>query len=52
MKYYKIQEVAEMLSLSRQTIYKYIKEGKIKTTDVAGNPRISKEEVEKMIDNE
>ena len=49
MKYYKIQEVAEILSLSRPTIYRYIKEGKIKTTDIAGNTRVSKEEIERIV---
>lgn len=45
---YKIPEAAKQLSVCPATMYKLIKQGKIKTVDVAG-PRIAHQELERFI---
>jgi excisionase family DNA binding protein len=50
MKFYKISEVAEMFGVSRQAVYKWINENKIKSvTTPAGTKRITQEEIDKLI---
>ncbi len=51
-KYYSINEVAEMLSFSRPTIYKIINEGKIKTIRINGQMRIKHIDLNEYIKNE
>lgn len=51
-KYYSINEVAEMLSFSRPTIYKIINEGKIKTIRINGQMRIKHIDLYEYIKNE
>lgn len=46
--FYKIQDVAKALSVTRNTIYNWIREGKIKVTRINGNPRISESEIERL----
>ncbi len=48
-KYYTINEVSEMLSFSRPTIYKIIKEGKIKTVRIYGQMRIKHSDLKNYI---
>lgn len=45
---YKIPEAADQLSISRASIYKLIKQGKIKTVDVAGT-KIAHQELERFV---
>ena len=47
-KLYTIQEVAEMLKVSKKTIYRYIKCGKLKATKI-GQWRIKEEDLNKLI---
>lgn len=49
MQLYTLKETMEILKISRSTLWRYIKQGKIKTIDMLGNPRISKEEIEKIV---
>jgi len=49
MKYYKMLEVAQMFNVSKQAIYKWVTEGKIKHIRLADTTiRIPAEEVLKM----
>lgn len=47
-KFYKIKDVAEVFSVTRQTIYNWIAEGKVNVIRINGNPRISEKEVERL----
>lgn len=47
MRTYEVEEVAEMLHCARQTIYRYIKEGKIKTVKIGRRHVISEDEINK-----
>jgi excisionase family DNA binding protein len=47
--FYKIKEVCEMLQISRQTLYQWIKDGKIKTVKINKLVRIPEEEIKKFI---
>ncbi|HEX2920670.1 MAG TPA: helix-turn-helix domain-containing protein [Bacteroidales bacterium] len=51
-KFYSINEVAEMLSFSRPTIYKIINEGKLKTIRINGQMRIKHIDLTDYINNE
>ena len=51
-KYYSINEIAEMLSFSRPTIYKIIKEGKLKTIRINRQMRIKHGDLTEYINNE
>lgn len=51
-KYYSINEIAEMLSFSRPTIYKIINEGKLKTIRINGQMRIKQQDLSDYINNE
>ena len=48
MKYYKVKEVAEMLSVTRQCIDKWRKQGRIKAIKIGKAVRISEEEIERL----
>ena len=45
---YTVTEVAKMFSVSRQTVLKWIKNGKIKAVKVVKVYRIPKEEIERL----
>lgn len=47
-RFYKISDVAEVFSVTRQTIYNWIEEGKINVTRINGIPRISEKEIERL----
>lgn len=47
-KLYKVEEVAEILKVSKKTIYRMIKSGKLKAVKV-GQWRIKKEDLNKLL---
>lgn len=51
-KYYSINEVAEMLSFSRPTVYKLINEGLVTAIRINGQMRIKHSDLQKYIANE
>ena len=48
-KLYTLEEASLMLKISRQTLYNWRRQGKIKFTKVNGVPRISESELSKII---
>ena len=46
---YKVTEVAEMLGLTRQTVYNLIRRGEIRPFRPGGATRISADEVERLV---
>lgn len=48
-KYYKISEAAEILSVTRGTIYNWISKGEIQSVYICGRHRISEEEIKKRV---
>lgn len=51
-KYYSINEVAEMLSFSRPTIYKFINDGNLHSIRINGQMRIKHNDLTKFINKE
>ena len=51
-KYYSINEVAEMLSFSRPTIYKFINDGSLHSIRINGQMRIKHSDLTKFINKE
>ena len=49
---YTVTEVAKMFSVSRQTVLKWINNGKIKAVKVVKVYRIPKEEIDRLIDKQ
>lgn len=49
---YTVTEVAKMFSVSRQTVLKWINNGKIKAVKVVKVCRIPKEEIDRLIDKQ
>ena len=49
---YTVTEVAKMFSVSRQTVLKWINNGKIKAVKVVKVYRIPKEEIDSLIDKQ
>lgn len=49
---YTVTEVATIFSVSRQTVLKWINDGKIKAAKVVKVYRIPKEEIDGLIDNQ
>lgn len=47
-----INQVCDILKVTRQTIYNWEKEGKIKFTRVNGLPRIAESELKKIVKGE
>ncbi|MEA1972890.1 MAG: helix-turn-helix domain-containing protein [Candidatus Cloacimonadota bacterium] len=45
----KVSEIAEMLNISRQAVYKYINEDKLKAVKFEGNIRVKQEELDKFL---
>ena len=50
-KFYTLKEVAEILRVSRQTIYNNLKRGRIKATKYGKEYRISEEELQDLLKN-
>lgn len=48
-KTYTPQEVADILQITRRTVYEYIKLGKIKAVKIGKGHRISSEQLDKII---
>lgn len=46
---YSIEEVSEILNVSYETIYKLVRDSKIKAVKVGVQWRVSKEEVERIL---
>ena len=44
-----INEVKKILKVSRQSVYRYIKDGKLKTIKFEGNTRIKRDDLNKFI---
>ena len=51
-KMYTVTEVAKMFSVSRQTVLKWINNGKIKAVKVVKVYRIPKEKIDRLIDKQ
>ena len=49
MKVYNIREVAEILSIHEKTVWKFIKEGKIKGTKMGNFWRITEDEIKRIL---
>ena len=47
-KLYTIQQVADILQVSKKSVYRYIQSGKLKATKI-GQWRIKKEDLDKLI---
>ena len=48
-KFYSVQEIAKMFSLSIFTVYRWIKDGKIRTLKVGRHVRISQKDLDNFI---
>ena len=46
--YYKVKEVAELLKVTRQTVYNWIRSGALKAERFGNSIRISAEELERF----
>jgi len=51
-KYYSINEVAEMLSMSRPTIYKFVNDQTLKSTRINGQIRVNHLDLMNFINSE
>lgn len=51
-KLYKIKEASGLLSVSRVTIYRWAKKGKISIVYINGNPRIKESELKNLMKGE
>lgn len=49
---YTVKEVAEILGLTRPTVYNYINSGKLKAVKLVREYRISKDEVRRLLEGE
>lgn len=52
LKLYTLDEVAELVNITRRTLYKHIEEGKLKATKVGGRWRVSDSNLRKYINGE
>lgn len=52
MKFYTVVETAELLKITKQTIYKYIKDGKLEAIKLGKNLIISEEAIQQFIENQ
>ena len=48
-KLYTLPEIAEILKVSRKSIYRYIKSGKLKATKATGQWRIKQNDLNKLL---
>lgn len=51
MKFYRVEEIAEMLFVTKQTVYKYITDGKLEAVKVGNKLLISEESLRKFLDS-
>lgn len=51
MKFYTLQEVADMLRVSRQTIYNYVTAKKLRATKLGKEYRVTDEDLQAFIDS-
>lgn len=48
-KFYSLQEVADLLKVSKQSIYNWLKEGRIKAKKYGKEYRVTQEELNRLI---
>lgn len=48
-KAYTLQEVADLLQVTRRTVYSYVKEGKIKAVKIGRTWRVNESELAKLL---
>ena len=51
MKFYKVEEIADMLMVSKQTVYKYINDGKLEAVKAGNKFIVSDESLQKFIES-
>ncbi len=49
MKYYTVKEVAEMLRVHEQSVFRWLREGKLESDKIGTNHRITQEQLDKFI---
>lgn len=49
--YYSLQDVAKMLHISRQTLYKYVHSGKLEAVKIGKQYRVTSDAIAQFIDN-
>lgn len=49
-KFYSLQEVAEIVQVSRRSMYNYLKDGRLKANKVGGRWLISEEQLKNFIE--
>lgn len=52
LKIYTLEEISEMLNVTRRTLYTYIKEGKLKAVKVAGVWRVTEKNLKSYLNGE
>jgi excisionase family DNA binding protein len=50
--YYTVQEVAKLLKVHEQTIFRWIREGKLQSDKIGRNQRITQKQLDNFIKNE
>ena len=50
-KFYTLQEVAEMLKISYMTVFRWVRDGKLKSSKIGRQHRIKKEVLEKFTES-
>ena len=48
-RYYTLQQIADQMSLSYTTIWREVKDGKLKATPVRGNLRVAEEDLDSYL---
>ena len=51
-KLYKYSEVAELLSVTRHTVERWAREGKLNVVRINGNPRVAESELKRLMKGE
>lgn len=51
-KVYTLEEIAELLNVTRRTMYNYIKSGRLKAVKIGSIWRVSEDNLKKFIDGE
>lgn len=49
MNYYTVLEISSLLKVSRFTVYRWIREDKLKSVKIQGSVRITQEELDKFL---
>ena len=52
MEYLTVQEIAKNLKVHEQTVFRWIREGKLESIKIGRNQRISKEQLDQFIKNQ